>query len=184
MESEAQPARFHDLWNRHAGDVYHFALYLSGDPATAEDLTSEAFLRIWSRWDRVKWPTVRSYLLAITHNLYRQHTRLIRREAELDVRMSSPGSLAADAERQEELQQAFAAIQQLGETDRAAFLLRIEHELPYEEIAALLKLPLSTVKVKVHRARLRIAESCHRSVSNELHSKERRSGSAAGILVG
>jgi RNA polymerase sigma-70 factor (ECF subfamily) len=49
------------------------------------------------------------------------------------------------------------AIQALAEADRAAFLLRVQHELPYQEIARILQLPLTTVKVKIHRARLKLA---------------------------
>lgn len=50
-----------------------------------------------------------------------------------------------------------AAIQALPEVDRAAFLLRIQNGLPYDEIARIMQLPLTTVKVKIHRARLKLA---------------------------
>jgi len=66
------PASFHDLWIKYARDVYRFSLYLSAEPATAEDLTSEAFLRVWTAWDRVALPTVKSYLFATARNLYFQ----------------------------------------------------------------------------------------------------------------
>lgn len=33
---------FHDLWVRYAGEIYRFALYLSGERAMAEDVTAEA----------------------------------------------------------------------------------------------------------------------------------------------
>src|SRR5438876_3724501 len=39
---------FHDLYSRYARDVHRFALYLSGNPALADDITSETFLRAWS----------------------------------------------------------------------------------------------------------------------------------------
>ena len=37
---------FEQLYERHARDVYRFALYLSGDRAVAEDITSETFVRV------------------------------------------------------------------------------------------------------------------------------------------
>jgi DNA-directed RNA polymerase specialized sigma24 family protein len=49
------------------------------------------------------------------------------------------------------------AVQSLPEVDRTAFLLRVQHELPYDEIARILRLPLTTVKVKIHRVRLKLA---------------------------
>ena len=42
--------------------------------------------------------------------------------------------------------------------DRAALLMRADEGLPYEEIAVALSLPVATVKVKVHRARLKLAQ--------------------------
>ena len=38
---------FHELYERHARDVYRFALFLTGNPAAAEDLTSDTFVRAW-----------------------------------------------------------------------------------------------------------------------------------------
>src|SRR5437660_1023762 len=64
----SQTAGFHDLWVAHARDVHRFAVYLSGNSTLADDLTSEAFLRVWDAWDRVAFPTVRSYLFATVRN--------------------------------------------------------------------------------------------------------------------
>jgi DNA-directed RNA polymerase specialized sigma24 family protein len=41
-------AEFQDIYQRYAQDVYRFALYLSGDQALAEDITSETFVRLWA----------------------------------------------------------------------------------------------------------------------------------------
>jgi RNA polymerase sigma-70 factor (ECF subfamily) len=49
-------------------------------------------------------------------------------------------------------------LREIPEVDRAALLMRVDEGLPYEEVAAALGLPLATVKVKVHRARLRLAQ--------------------------
>jgi DNA-directed RNA polymerase specialized sigma24 family protein len=43
--------RFHELYESYSRDVYRFALYLSGDPALAEDVTSETFIRRFCRDD-------------------------------------------------------------------------------------------------------------------------------------
>ena len=49
------------------------------------------------------------------------------------------------------------AMQSLPEAERTALLLRAQHELSYEEIARTMQLPLTTVKIKIHRARLKLA---------------------------
>jgi RNA polymerase sigma-70 factor (ECF subfamily) len=41
----------------------------------------------------------------------------------------------------------------LPEIDRAAFILRVQHGLPYAEIARVLQVSVTAVKVKVHRIR-------------------------------
>lgn len=156
------PESFHDLWGRYAGSIYRFALYLSGEPAVAEELTAESFLRLWASWERIEWPTVHSYLFAIARNLYFQQLRKRKRERPLDEGMPGPRSLAHEAEVHEELEQAMEAMSQLQEIDRSALLLRAQEALTYEEIAVVLGLPVSTVKVKVHRARMRLAEICGR----------------------
>jgi DNA-directed RNA polymerase specialized sigma24 family protein len=50
-----------------------------------------------------------------------------------------------------------AVIQELPEADRTVFLLRVQHDLQYAEIAGITDLSLSAVKVKVHRVRLKLA---------------------------
>jgi RNA polymerase sigma-70 factor, ECF subfamily len=155
MDAAQRIPGFADLYRDHARAVYRFALALSGDGALADDLTSEAFLRIWQAGDRVRLATVRAYLLAIVRNLYLHELRRSTRRACL------PEDLPArevNHEANDELRAVLAALQQLPESDRAALLLRAEHDMPYEEIAALLGLAVSTAKVKVHRARLKLNE--------------------------
>ena len=50
---------FSSLYRHYAPDVYRFALYLSGNTATAEDLTSETFVRLWIARD-VRVATLRA----------------------------------------------------------------------------------------------------------------------------
>ncbi|MCK4776450.1 MAG: sigma-70 region 4 domain-containing protein, partial [Candidatus Krumholzibacteria bacterium] len=49
-----------------------------------------------------------------------------------------------------------SVLQTLPEIDRAAFIMRIQHELPYVEIARALELSVSAAKVKVHRVRKKL----------------------------
>jgi RNA polymerase sigma-70 factor, ECF subfamily len=160
-----KPAAFHELWCRHAADVHRFALYLSGDAATADDLTSAAFLLVWEAWDRVRWPTVKSYLFATVRNLRLRQLQRGRRDTVLPVSLASPGSLAQQTEQKQELGRVMEALKELPEVDRAALLLRVHEDLPYAQIAAILGIPEVTAKVKVHRARLRLAQSIERKVS-------------------
>jgi hypothetical protein len=46
---------------------------------------------------------------------------------------------------------------QLPEIDRAALLMRTQDRMPYDEIAQILNLSTANARVKVHRARLKLA---------------------------
>ena len=158
-------AGFSEIYQRYSRDVYRFALYLSGDANLAEDITAESFLRIWSAAAPVRLTTVKAYLLAIARNVYLHELRHLKRQREIEDKLPSARSLECDAGDREELARVRAALRELPEADRTAVLLRAEDGLSYEEIAAVLNLPVATVKVKVHRARLKLAEKTGRSVA-------------------
>jgi RNA polymerase sigma-70 factor (ECF subfamily) len=149
---------FHELYERHAQDVYRFAYWMCGDPTEAEDITSETFVRAWVARTPIRTETVKAYLLAIARNLYRQQRRRSRREAQLNSLerdpAPTPDELVAD---RLALAEAQAAMQALPEADRAALIMRVLYEMPYDEIARALSLSVAAAKVKVHRARLRLA---------------------------
>ena len=151
---------FSELYRTHARDVHRFVLFLSGDPALADDILSETFIRLWHARGRVDLTTVKGYLLTIARNLFLAERRHARRMTTLDegARDTRP-----DAEERAhfhaELRVVLAALQTLPEIDRAAVLLRAEEGLSYEEVAAALGISSGAARVKVHRARLKLAEA-------------------------
>jgi len=157
------PEQFIDfgaLYLAHARDLRTFALYLSGDAAAADDLVSEAFARAWTARERVEMATVRGYLFTIVRNLFLKQRRRERREVALDDRIADarPGP-DEQAAGQSDLHAVRGALAGLPETDRAALLMRATESVPYEDIAAALGISPAAAKVKVHRARLKLAES-------------------------
>jgi RNA polymerase sigma-70 factor (ECF subfamily) len=148
---------FHEVYERYAPSVQRFAFWLCRDEQLAQDLTSETFVRAWMRWDALREPTLRSYLFAITRNLYLQDRRRHYREVELEDDLPAPGApLHSATEQAEQLAWAGRALGKLSESERTALLLRTEEELSYAEIAAVLGLSLSAAKVNVHRARMKL----------------------------
>jgi RNA polymerase sigma-70 factor, ECF subfamily len=147
-----------DLYRRYAGDVHRFALYLSGDRALADDITSETFLRAWCSAEPIRAATVKGYLFTIARNVYLEGLRRWSRQVELDPAQPSP---APDPEQRAQqrnlLEVVLRALRTLPELDRAALILRSASGMPYEDIARALKLTPSAAKVRVHRARLKLA---------------------------
>lgn len=149
---------FSALYQKYAPDVFRFALYLSGNRAEAEDITSETFVRVWTSPEPIRAETVKGYLFTIARNLYLQGLRKSKRHAELDEQMADhQASPLAQAEQKAEFLAVLAGLQELPETDRSAVLLRAVEGLPYEEIAKALGITLAAVKTKIYRARLALA---------------------------
>src|SRR5262249_50840227 len=134
-----------------------FALYLSGNRASAEDITSETFLRAWTAVDPIRTGSVKAYLFAIARNHYQELLRKTSRHAELTHELTDahpgPAQVAGD---RAELQSVLEAMQKLPEGERAALLMRSQEGLSHEEIAAALMISVTAVKVRIHRARLRL----------------------------
>ena len=161
---ENKTANFAELYNAYARDVYRFALYLSGNIAVAQDITSEVFLRVWLSSEPVHVSGVKPWLFVIARNLYLHELRHIRRKQTLDAEIASAYSVEASAEVKQEFARVCQAMARLPEVDRSALLLRVVEGLPYEEIAAVLRISIAAAKVKVHRARLRLGAICHEHI--------------------
>jgi RNA polymerase sigma-70 factor (ECF subfamily) len=148
---------FEELYESYAPQVYRFAFWLAGNSAEAEDITSETFVRAWVRRAKIRTETLKAYLFTIARRIYLEHHRKAKRDVALEDVHSDPAP-GPDrvAEARSELRKVQRLLQTLSEIDRAAFVLRVQHELPYVEIARVLGLHPSTAKVKVHRVRKKL----------------------------
>lgn len=170
-----------ELYRAEARGLLRFALFLSGDPALAEDLVAETFIRLWNARERVDLATVKGYLFTIARNLFLQERRghrasprLTPLDEALAAQLSDPGSGPESLARARgELRIALGALQELPEIDRAALLMRADDGLAYEEIAAALGISISATRVRVHRARLKLAAALAAASTISL-SKESR----------
>ena len=148
---------FAGLYRRHAADVFRYALFLSGNRTKAEDIVSETFVRVWGARERVELSTVRAYLLAIARNVFLHGLRRQRREVALDEALPDPAPLPNESHAVGvELDRVLVALATLPEVDRTALLLRVDEGLPYQDIAAILKIAPIAARVKVHRARAKL----------------------------
>ena len=148
-----------DLYRRYAPDVFRFALYLSGERSEAEDITSETFVRVWVSTAKIEEATVRGYLFTIARNLCLQALKKRSRMVPLNDELRDPRpSPYARASARSETAAVQERMMRLPELDRAALLMRAMEGMPYEQIARTLDISVSSAKVKVHRARLALAD--------------------------
>ncbi len=151
---------FPDLYTRYAQDVFRFAFFLSGNRELAEDIAAETFARALTVGDSIRPGGVKAYLLAIARNLFLDWTRTQGRatslaDEHLDAADLTPGPEVGTASRLD-LDATRAALQHLPERERAALLMSAWDGLSYEQIAAALGCSVAAVKVRIHRARLRL----------------------------
>jgi RNA polymerase sigma-70 factor (ECF subfamily) len=146
---------FHQIYQAHASAVHRFAVGLTGDRALADDLTEDAFVRLWTASDEIRLPTVRAYLCTIVRNLHVSHLRKARRATPLDDSLADPvDRVAAPVELRSQAEAALRALATLSPEDREALLMRAA-DMSYAEIAQSLTISVTAAKVRVHRARVR-----------------------------
>jgi RNA polymerase sigma-70 factor (ECF subfamily) len=149
-----------EIYRTYSRDIYRFARWLGADAHEADDIASETFLRLFGSLDELEVATLKAYLLTIARNVFLTRRRRSARYTRLPEKL--PGASPppdAEAECHDEADALMAAVQALPEGERAALLMHIQHDLPYDEIARGLGISPSAARVRVHRARLKLAES-------------------------
>jgi RNA polymerase sigma-70 factor (ECF subfamily) len=151
---------FADLYTRYAQDVFRFAYFLSGNRELAEDIAAETFARALTVGEGIQPGSVKAYLLAVARNLFLDWTRTQGRttslsDAQLEAVDLTPGPDTIAAGRLD-LEATRAILQRLPERERAALIMSACDGLPQEQIAAALGCSVAAVKVRIHRARLRL----------------------------
>lgn len=140
----------------------------------AEDVAQDALLRAYRRFDRLRDPSrFRAWLVRITFRLALDRSRSAKRREARETLWSRPDrrpspptaeDVAATTEFQEHLER---ALEELPEKIRLVLLLAAMQGHTLEEVAALLGLPLGTVKSRLFFGKKKLAEKlrCHVNTS-------------------
>jgi RNA polymerase sigma-70 factor (ECF subfamily) len=105
---------------------------------------------------------VKAYLFTIARNLHLKQWRRQSRLEPLDEAMPDQAAQPDEtAINQDEFRRTLKAVHALPEIDRTVLLLRAEQELSYEDIAAATGLSVAAARVKVFRARAKLAALLH-----------------------
>jgi RNA polymerase sigma-70 factor (ECF subfamily) len=170
-----EQAAFEELVKRYQRTVYALLYQLAPDWKDTADLSQEAFLRIWRSINNLRNPSsFRSWLTQIVTNLFYDELRKRPRQlptvfmddpandesdegATRDIADTSaqPDDIVLNREISEVIRGAMAS---LPEQFRTAIVLREIEGLSYEEIGALTKTEMGTVKSRIARARAKLQE--------------------------
>jgi RNA polymerase sigma-70 factor (ECF subfamily) len=162
---------FEELVRRHQDQVFGMALRFVGVPADAEDLAQEVFLRVHRGLEGFKGEAkLATWLYRITFNLCSDWLRRNRRPERRTTAIERAGEMAdprADLEEgllhAEERDRVRSAIDRLDEKYRSVVVLLYYQKLSYEQIAAVLEVPVKTVETRLYRARRMLREGLEKA---------------------
>jgi RNA polymerase sigma-70 factor, ECF subfamily len=154
------------LYRRHQARVYRFARAMTDSDTMAEDIVQDVFLELMrglSRYDASR-AALSTYLFGVARNISRYQMRGRRRFRRLDdagepVAVDDPSAALAQSERVRHVRAGIAA---LPARYREVILLCDIHDLSYVDAADALKVPLGTVRSRLHRARQQLLERLQR----------------------
>lgn len=155
------------LFERHARSVYNHCFRRTASWADAEELTSAVFLEAWRRRADVRPVdgSARPWLLGVANNVLRNHRRSLRRYRAALARLPDPvpqpdaaDDVAGRLADERRMRRVLALVEQLPERDQEVLSLCAWSRLSYPEAAAVLGVPVGTVRSRLARARARLAE--------------------------
>src|SRR4051812_9761992 len=157
---------FERLYEKHAGDVYRYALVVLRNQADAEDVTQTTFLNAYKAFERGERPRApQNWLIAIAHNVCRQRFRQSQRrpnEVVFEEELAEATVIEDDALSAEDIRRALG---HLAFNQRAALVMRELEGRSYQEIAEILELSVSAVETLIFRARRALREQLEEGIT-------------------
>ncbi len=146
-----------EAYAAHGAELYRFALRSLDDHGAAEDVVQEVFLRAWRARDRYdpKVASLRVWLFSITRNVVIDHSRSAavrpweRHLVDLTAVESAGATTPDPSERLLKGWIVDEALRRLGDDHRQALVETYLADRPYDEVAAELGIPVSTLRSRV-----------------------------------
>jgi len=152
------------LVGRYRQALFSWFMGMTGSRADAEDLFQDLWVRVIRNADRFENVSFRAWMWQIARNLLIDFRRKKKPDVSLDAveteddqplldQLVSPERGPAEELEQADLaKRAMRAVGQLPEIQREIFLMRVQGDLSFSEIAATLKIPLNTALGRMHDA--------------------------------
>jgi RNA polymerase sigma-70 factor (ECF subfamily) len=163
---------FEKLFNKYYNRLCHYAENYLKEPALAEEIVSELFLKIWGKRQSLEIDTsLKSYLFRSVHNnclKYLEHLKVLKkyetfassmienREQIQSMNHHYPLANLISREIEAEIQ---AAVNNLPDKCKEIFCMHRFDDLSYEEIAVKLGISINTVRTHMLRALQKLRES-------------------------
>lgn len=147
---------FSNFFKSHSKPLRNFLLYKYGNQDHAEDMTQEAFIKLWQNCKDVPLEKAKSYIYTIANNstlniLAHEKVKLnFQKHNSLNDRSNeSPEYLLEEKQFKDKL---LTAIDKLNEKQRVAFLMNRIDGKKYAQIAEELEITVKAVEKRIHLA--------------------------------
>lgn len=152
-----------NLMIQYGQDVWNFAFSLTRQRSLADDIRQDVFVRAYDKLDTFRGDSsVKTWLFSITRNIAVDYRRsaFFRKVTLIDYIIEKGSNPSAEREYFEQLglKDAWKAVLSLPIKLREVITLYVHHQLSIAEIAAMLQISESAVKVRLHRARNKVNE--------------------------
>jgi RNA polymerase sigma-70 factor (TIGR02952 family) len=161
---EGDAEAFGRLYDHYVTMVYRYVYHRVGDRATAEDVTSETFVRALRRIDSLSFQgrDVGAWLVTIARNIVLDHVKSSRYRLEVATADMRDADRATDGPEDAVVahltnRELLACVQQLGSEQQECIVLRFLHGLSVSETAAIMGKKDGAIKALQHRAVRRLA---------------------------
>ncbi len=151
------------LINRYSKSVYNIALNFSGSGDEAADITQDIFLKLYTQLDKYQDEyNFGAWLMRLARNTcidYWRKTKRSRNQSELEENMAVDHDSPEDCStRSNEAVFIRGLINRINPDLRLLLIMRDIQDKSYQEISDVLDLPIGTVKSRINRARIRLAQ--------------------------
>jgi len=154
--------RFEEIYGEYSGLILAYAARRTADAYDAADVLAETFVVAWRRIDEVPpGEDARPWLYGVARWVLANHHRGNRRRQTLDERLAAgvAGAVAdSTVDRQAERSHIATAFAQLGDGDRELLAMVVWDGLGRDEVADILGCSRAAVRLRLHRARRRLAQ--------------------------
>jgi len=146
---------FTRVFNEYSKTLYNYLYYKCGDANLSEDLTQEAFMKLWQNCREVNFETAKGYIFKTANNkmlnqFSHQKVKLkFQQKKHISHTNESPSFLLEEKELHEELER---VISNLPEKQRITFLMSRIDKKTYKEIAEILEISKQAVEKRIYKA--------------------------------
>jgi RNA polymerase sigma-70 factor (ECF subfamily) len=161
---EGDAEAFGQLYDHYVTMVHRYVYHRVGNRATAEDVTSETFVRALRRIDSLSFQgrDVGAWLVTIARNIIRDHVKSSRYRLEVATADMRDADRATDGPEDAVVthltnQQLLECVRQLGSEQQECIVLRFLHGLSVSETAEIMGKKDGAIKALQHRAVRRLA---------------------------